>query len=222
MDLASSILNSLTLDEEVLKFSPQLITSILELLRVDMGCEMSSIPKILDFAQDMILNQRTKYLTERGEIRELKDEQYTELIVDMLEVVDSLFVEPNKSFYIVSISQYAREVSKHSIWQIVTKIKPSQKNIFDSLVVLLDDILTEMPENLVNPTLEKLKNDGVIEKLMDHFLEMTKLDFETIGFYILLMCKFMICPHKDEPFEAKLKECLKKSFVSLAHRKFVK
>lgn len=222
MDLASSILNSLSLNKEMLKFSPQLITSIIELLRVDMGCEMAAIPKILDFAEDMLLHRRTKYLTEREEIRTLELEKYNELIVDMLEVVDALFVEPNKSYYLVSISQYARLVSTHSIWQHVVSIPEEKKTIFDSLIVLLDDILTEMPENLVNPTLENLKKIGVIDKLIDHFLEVDYLDFETIGFYLLMMTKFMICPYKDDSFEERLKQCLKKAFVTLAHRDFVK
>lgn len=48
MDLVSSLLHGMTMDEEVLKFCPGLIGSMLELLRLDIGSESSCITKILD------------------------------------------------------------------------------------------------------------------------------------------------------------------------------
>jgi hypothetical protein len=99
MDLVSSLLHGLKMDEEVLKFCPGLIGSMLELLRLDIGSESTCLSKVLDLAEDFLIKKRGKYLSDRGEVKDLSDELFEEIIVDLFEAIDSLFVEPSKSYY---------------------------------------------------------------------------------------------------------------------------
>ena len=96
------------------------------------------------------------------------------------------------------------------------------KQIYNPLVVFLDDILTEMPENLVNPTLKNLKENGLTMKLVENYLEVDKLDYEFIGFFIWFLCKNINCPHKPDDFDNILEKCLQKAFMAITNRTYIK
>lgn len=222
MDLVSSILHGMVMDEEVLKFCPGLIGSMLELLRLDIGSESSCITKVLDLAQDLLTKQRSKFLSERDEVQELSKEIFEEIIVDLFEAVDSLFVEPSKSYYQSSLGQYSRAICKHSIWDHVVKMDRGRNQVFDAVIVLLDDVLAELPDNSLNQALEKFATGGLLDAVISHYLEVDKMDFETSGFYLLFLCKYLTYPQQPADFEVKLKKCLNKAFLSLNCRDFVK
>ena len=223
LELVSSLLLHMKHQDDHLAFSPVLLNSVLDLVRVGIATDHSAIPKILDFCENLILSQKRKFFdSEKGEFVGVGEGEYNELVIEMVDVIDSLFIEPTKSFYIESIGQFARTVSEHSIWDSLPKMPGFMRQIYYSVVTLLDDILNELPENLVNNLLDRIRQNGLLEQLMDYFVNLKQLDFETIGFYLLLVCKLLISPKKPEDFDQKLKTYITKGFDCLLRRPFVK
>jgi hypothetical protein len=205
-----------------LKYSPRLITAVVELLKLDMGASASIIKKLLDLIKALIDRPILAYKDVDGAIRSISEEKYLEYLVESIELIDSLFVEPTKSYYIASISQFAKEAAEHSIWSSFAALPESMAQVLNPAVVFLDDILTEVPENLVNPTLKMCQEIGLTDKIINHFLDVDKLDYEFIGFYILFLTKNINFPEKSPNFDQQLDACLTKAFSSILDRNFIK
>ena len=78
-------------------------------------------------------------------MKEIEFERLMEYILELIELVDSLFVEPTKNYYIANISQFAKEAAEHPLWNSISDLPDNMKQVYNTLVVFLDDILTEMP-----------------------------------------------------------------------------
>ena len=208
-------------DKDYFNFSPKFISHIFEMLKLDMGACPTIIKKLLDLLHRIIKKPVLKYKDSEGNIRELSQERLNEYLLELIELVDSLFVEPTKNFYISSISQFAREAAEHPIWQDLINVPKCMKQVYLPIVVFLDDILTEMPENLVNPTLKTISENGLTGILIQNFLETNQLDFEFIGFFVQFLGKNINSPYKSENFEEKLEVCLAKAFSCIYSRSHV-
>ena len=98
MELACTILLN-NIQEDVLQFSPNTINSTLELLRMDIGSDKNTINSVLDITEILVKNPKFSYIDEEGNTKKMDEKEYTDLLAEMLEVIDSLFVEPNKTYY---------------------------------------------------------------------------------------------------------------------------
>jgi hypothetical protein len=222
-DLISGYLGFLIEEgKDYLKYSPRFITSVVELLKLDMGASSSIIKKLLDLIKSLIDRPILSYRDMDGSIKSITEEKYIEYLVESIELIDSLFVEPTKSYYIASISQFAKEAAEHSIWSSFAALPESMGQVLNPAVVFLDDILTEVPENLVNPTLKMSQDIGLTDKIINQFLKVDKLDYEFLGFYILFLTKNINFPDKTSNFDQQLDACLTKSFESILDRNFIK
>lgn len=220
MELVCSLLQN-HMSGDVVTFSPELINSILELLRLDIGSDSHTIKSILDITEDLIRNPRYRFIDEKGQERVLSSFEYTELVSELFEVVDSLFVEPNKSYYMTTLSQFAREVSEHSIWNALANLPEELAALYNSVVVVLDDILIEIPDNLITPTLERFLEIGLADSIINHYYSTDKLDFEVTSFYILFICKFLNCESQPKRYEEMLPKYIEKAFFMLLDRRYL-
>ena len=98
MELACTIILN-NIQEDVLNFSPNTINSTLELLRMDIGSDKNTINSVLDITQILVKTPKFSYIDEEGNIKKMEEKEYTDILAEMLEVIDSLFVEPNKTYY---------------------------------------------------------------------------------------------------------------------------
>jgi hypothetical protein len=223
-DLISGYLSFLVDDScDYFQFSPKLVGLIFEMLKLDMGASSNIVKKLLDLLMALIKKPLYKYKAPDGTIKSLSEEKLLEYLVELIDLVDSLFVEPTKNYYIAQISQFAREAAEHQLWQELPHLQPSMRKIFNPLVVFLDDILTEMPENIVNPTIRSITENGLTNLLIENYLTSEAMDFEFIGFFIQFLGKLINNPYKPEDFEEKIaKPCLEKAFNSIHDRRCVK
>ena len=223
-DLISGYLQFLVDDQlDYFTFSPKLVRLIFEMLKLDMGASASIVKKLLDLLMKLITRPLYKYKAVDGDIIELGEDKLIEYLVELIDLVDSLFVEPTKNYYISHISQFAREAAEHQIWNELPKLRPSMRKIYNPLVVFLDDIMTEMPENIVNPTIKNVTENGLTQLLIDNFLASDTMDFEFIGFFIQFLGKLINNPYKPENFEENiLKKCLEKAFRCINSRKCIR
>jgi len=221
-DLASGYLSYLVgEDRDYYRFGPRLIGGVFELLKLDMGASPNIVQRLLDLLSNVVSKPLLKFKCQEG-MKSLTTERLNEYLVELIELVDSLFVDPTKNFYIAQISQYAREVGEHVIWITLADLPTSMEVIYNPIVVFLDDILTEMPENLVNPTLKHIAESGLQKRLIDNFLRTERLDFELIGFFVQFLAKNINCPFKTPDFDEKMNKCLEKAFQSVLTRSSTK
>lgn len=220
MELVCNLLMANT-EGEVLMYSPELINSILELLRLDIGAESSIITKVLAVAEELVRRPKLDYFNEYGQKMRMSESDYCDLVNEILEVIDSIFVEPNKSYYMTHLQEYSRLVSSHSLWDHMAALPAPFQNIFNSAVVVLDDVITEMPENMVNGMLERLVNNKLADCLLEHYLTASKLDFEMSGFYVLFVCKYLNSPVQPVGYESKIDTFLERAFGMLIDRRFI-
>ena len=220
-DSASSILTYLIDDQhDYLHFSPKLVSHVMEFIKHDIGACQRVLPRILDAMAALIKKPIYAYKSE-GKILPISTRRYTEFLNELVELLDSIFVEPLKGKYTSSLPGFAKEAAEHPVWEKVADLPEELSGVLNPIVVYLDDILTEIPENLVNPTLKHLKEVKVTQRLIDNFFQSDSLDYEFIGFFIQFLGKHIYSTARFADLDEILDRTLKLAFRKLLDRKLI-
>jgi len=74
-------------------------------------------------ANDFITNRYTHYYNQdEKQLKGINIRKMTEMMTHMIEVVDSLFIEPAKSMFITHIPEFATIVSESPLWENLIRI----------------------------------------------------------------------------------------------------
>lgn len=194
-EIAVGILENYRHDEETLRFSPNFMSGFLEILRTDTNHEFISGKAIMAIANDLITTRYKYHLCEETGARlEIPLKKLAELVNHMIEVVDGLFIDPLKSVFLNHIPDFAKEVAENELWENLAKLPDEYNSILNNALVLLCDILTEMPETMTNSAIGNLVGTGVIKKF-NHFAKSSDdIDYETLSFILQLGCKVSVVP----------------------------
>lgn len=117
-----------------------MIDSFIEILRLDANHDFTSAKSLLKIASNLMENSKHSYINNDGEIIPISRKRQAEIITHMIEVVDSLFIEPAKSVFITFLPDFAKKVADHQLWNNLTKLPVDLKTILNSALVLLCDI----------------------------------------------------------------------------------
>jgi len=155
----------------------------------EMGKNMRLIEELLNFL-DLILSKNIRWYldSETGVYKEMKDESFFKFIGQILYVLDYLFIEPSKSNYIQNVPTMARSIADHKFWkyfQNYTEIK--HQNLMYMAMILFDDIMNELPENLIQTTLSKFQDSGTINHFLTYFEEKIPEDYDHLSFLVLFV-----------------------------------
>ena len=118
----------------------------------------------------------------------MTDENYYKSIGQILYVLDYLFIEPSKSNYIQNIPNISRIIADHKFWKnfLEFKEKPHQ-NIMYMNMILFDDLMNELPDNLIETTLAYFEEKGIVSHMLNYFTEFIADDYEHLSWLVLFI-----------------------------------
>jgi hypothetical protein len=157
---------------------------------------------------------------------EIPLKKLAELVNHMIEVVDGLFIDPLKSVFLNHIPDFAKEVAENELWENLAKLPDEYNSILNNALVLLCDILTEMPETMTNSAIGNLVGTGVITKFNDFAKSSDDIDYETLSFILQLGCKVSVVPGgmeillENNLIKLAFDNILKRSFVLANNKRF--
>lgn len=109
-------------------------------MRLDANHEFISAKAIIAKANDFIVNKYQYYLDdETHESIKIPVKKQTELVIHMIEVVDSTFIEPAKSVFLSHIPGFAQIVAEDELWANLITLPKENNAILNSALVLLCD-----------------------------------------------------------------------------------
>ena len=139
---------------------------------------------------------------------------HVNLIFEIVEGLDSYFIEPLKERFIYNIPKYARFSLNHPLWDM-----PELKNLFvheisfipviNEFVVFLNDLINEVADNYTEQLIMKFSKNGIFELIFKIFgANMLPNEFDSMGFMVNLISKIHL--HNKDFFKlSDIKKYLK-------------
>ena len=165
-DLIMSLVeNSILEEQNTFAFYPEFYKRALDILKVELGKNVRLVEELLNFLQKALVNQTKSYLDENGLLAKMGVEQYLKFLNQIVSTLDSIFVEQPRSHFNQnhSLTNIAKIILEHSIWELMLEWCDKKHMILMlNLTVLFDDIMNELPENILENTLMYFYDNDII------------------------------------------------------------
>ena len=125
-------------------------------MKLELGKNIRLVEELLSFLHKALVNKTENYLDENGLLAKMDVDQHLKFLNQIISTLDSIFVEHPRSHFNQStnLTNISKIILDHGIWELMLEWCDKKHMILMlNLTVLFDDIMNELPENILENTL---------------------------------------------------------------------